>query len=116
MLIECTDTIPEVITEAAIVDIAYPPKVGANVDDYLSASPAPGSDFTVYNVFWFDEDADQFMNSGTFKEGVRYSVKFEIIPDSGFIFDENLNIELNGGEIGVNTEKSHASSEWLYYA
>ena len=115
VLIECTETIPEVITEAAIVDIAYPPKAGADVDDYRSASPALGAHFTVQNVFWYDEDAQQIKNSGTFEEGVRYSVEIEIKPDSGYVFDENLQIKLNGGEIAVNTEKSYAPTAWYYF-
>ena len=116
VLITCGETIPEVITEAAIVDIAYPPKVGADVDDYRSASPALGAHFTVQNVFWYDEDTHQFKNAGTFEEGVRYSVEIEIKPDSGYIFDENMNIKLNGGEIAVNTEKSYAATAWDYFA
>ena len=69
------------------------PVAGAQPDSAASFSFAG---YEVTGVSWYDATGASLSRSDTFSPGVRYTVQFEIHAMSGYCFEENTAVRING--------------------
>ena len=104
VMIECTIPTEQ---EPVIIDTVYvngfevPPVEGENPFDHLNLVIPDGEPYTLDMSAWYNEDSF-FLQTDAFEAGGHYSVAFQLIPNEGCAFAEEVTIILDGGEVGVS--------------
>ncbi len=104
VMIECTIPTEQ---EPVIIDTVYvngfevPPVEGENPFDHLNLVIPDGEPYTLDMSAWYNEDSF-FLQTDAFEAGGHYSVAFQLIPNEGYAFAEEVTIILDGGDVGVS--------------
>ncbi len=99
------------LTEIDEVEVAlHYPELGyahCTVDGvHASVVPLDQGHYTVEKSYWFNGGTMETNDGcglapGSFVAGKPYFAQFELVPESGYIFSENLQVTINGAEVRI---------------
>ncbi len=101
------------ITEIAILDADVTPIAGAYASDCFDFSLPENCHYTVSNHYWYDEESGDTLPDEvpSFEKDREYSECWRLKADTGYVFDVNATVTINGLTTIVDTGYSSRQSE-----
>ena len=101
------------ITEIAITDADVTPYGGVLAEDCLNYTLPEDCHFTVDNHYWYDEESGDHLpgDALSFVKDREYSECWWLEADTGYTFDENATVTINGSTAVVDTSYTKWQSE-----
>ena len=102
-----------VITEIAITDADVTPYGGVYAGNCLNYTLPANCHFTVDNHYWYDEESGDNLPDEvpSFVKDREYSECWKLKTDTGYVFDENATVTINGSTALVDTSYTKRQSE-----
>ena len=92
------------ITEITITDADVTPYIGEKAGDWLDYTLPENCHFTMARHYWNNETTGSSMKADeVFAAGSRYDLYWRCEPESGYTFDENATVTINGETDIVDT-------------
>lgn len=89
----------EEIAAVEITGVRTEPVVGDRAVEYMQYKLPAGANYVVQDIMWYDTDADVRLDyQAVFAKDTHYQLMILIFPKTGYIFTENTEFILNGGE------------------
>ena len=101
------------ITEIAITDADVTPYGGVYAGNCLNYTLPEDCHFTVTTHYWYDEESGDYLPDEvpSFVKDREYSECWRLKADTGYVFDENATVTINGSTTVVDTSYTKRQSE-----
>ena len=103
-----------VITAIHITDADITPIIGDEAGDHLSYTLPDDCHFTVGLHYWYMEGVGSITNPTVFAEGFEYDTTFELYPEDGYVFADDLTITINGTDTVIDWENTIINNDYCY--
>ena len=75
-----------------------PPVIGDNCGTEPDVSEEYDALYTITNAFWCDTEGNSYGTGIVFAEGLRYCINVSLQTEEGYVFNENLTVQLEGAD------------------
>ena len=104
----------EQITAINITDADITPIIGDEAGDHLAYTLPENCHFTVDEHYWYMEGVGSITNPTVFAEGFEYDTTFELYPEDGYVFADDLTITINGTDTVIDWANTEIYNDYCY--
>ena len=100
------------ISEISLTEANVTPVVNEKASDHLAYTLPEDAQFTCTEHYWYnDTEGVKLKEDDTFAEGNSYSLKWVLVPNTGYRFDTDASISLNGGETSIDEKNTSVAAD-----
>jgi hypothetical protein len=107
-------TISETIDSVDVLGYVAP-TVGADIAESLAGLTVPeGASYSISDAYWYNETLDRSEGDGVFLAGCIYRLNIKIYTNSGYVFADDLVMQLNGDASLVDLVYSYSGTNYAF--